>query len=118
MFDFMKDLYLEACGLDMEQVHKERKEKIEKEKAETVLVSKNTKKNIMYIGIVFILIHLMSLVIAFATNDFTSMIKSVIMIFISLITLICFLIKSKSTELFGILLSVIIVILSFVIPHI
>ena len=118
MFDFMKDLYLEACGLDLEQVKKERKEKLEIEKAETVIISKKTKKSIIYIGIVFLLIHLMSLALAFAANDLTSIIKSAIMIFLTLITIICFLIKSKSAEFLGILFSVIIVILSFVIPRI
>ena len=37
MFDFMKDLYLEANGFDMEKVREERKKKIEKEKAETII---------------------------------------------------------------------------------
>ena len=118
MFDFMKDLYLEACGLDLEQVKKERKEKLEIEKAETAIISKKTKKSIMYMGVVFLLIHFLSLALAITANDLTSIIKSAIMIFLALITMICFLIKSKSAELLGILVSVIIVILSFVIPRI
>lgn len=118
MFDFMKDLYLEACGLDLEQVRKERKEKLEIEKAETAIISKKAKKNVIVIGIIFLLIHLMSLTMSFAVKDSVSMIKSAIMIFLTLITMVCFAVRSKAAEFFGILLSAIIVALSFIIPQI
>lgn len=116
MFDFFKDMYLAASGLDMEKVREERKEKIELEKNEKIILSKQTKKYMVVFGVVFILIHVLSACAAFMMNDIIALVKSVIMVILALLSIICFLQKTKKAEIGGIVFLILIVLLTFAIP--
>lgn len=116
MLDFLKDLYLQASGLDMELIEKERREKIEIEKSKTILIKPKSKKYLVMAGIIFIIIHVFSIIIAEVFHDVTSVIKSSVMIGLAVLILLCSFIKKKSAEILCIVLCDVVILLSVIIP--
>lgn len=116
VLEFLKDLYLETQGLDVEKMKEERYEKIELERSQRIILSAKTKKYIIIMAAIFIIIHLLSVVLSGMTGDVASLIKSVFMCILAFITIICFLIKSKQAEVAGIVCTVAVVVLSFLVP--
>lgn len=117
MLDFLKDLYLQASGLDLSQIEKERKEKIENEKANTIFLKPKSKKYLFIAGTIFIIIHVIGIVVAEASQDIGSIVKSSVMIGLAVLAMLCSLIKRKTTEIICIVLCVVVVLLSIAIPN-
>ena len=117
MLDFFKDLYLEASGLDMEQMRKERKEKIEIEKEETIILKPKSKKNLIEVGMIFIVIHILGIVVSVASQDSSGIIKSAVMISLAIVAMICLMIRNKVAEIVSIILCVLVVLLSVAISY-
>lgn len=117
MLDFFKDMYLEAIGLDPSKVQDEKKVKREEEN-KNHFVKKKTKQYIIAAALLFILIHALSLVISFSSGSVPEIIKSIIMILLTAVCVICFFVGTKRTEAIGIAIIVVVVILSFLIPYI
>lgn len=117
MLDFFKDMYLEASGLDMEQVMKERKEKLEIEKAETIILKPKSKRYLIVAGMIFITIHIGGIIISSASRDLGGIIKSVIMITLAVAAMICSMIKNKISEILCVILCVLMVLLSIAISN-
>lgn len=56
MFDFLKDLYLERSGLDLEKVNEERKRIEEEKKKNRYIFSSGVKKMIIIFGLFYLII--------------------------------------------------------------
>lgn len=116
MLDFFKDMYLEVNGFDMEEVAKEKKEKAEKEKAETIILKKNTK-NILFISCLIVFgITLVYSASMFWQNDILGIIISIVMALLEIATAICLKIKKKKTEIAGIIGVILIAVVIFFLP--
>lgn len=117
MFDFLKDLYLQASGLDLTQIEKERKEKIESEKADTILLKPKSKKYLFIAGTIFIIINIIGIVIAGSFQNVGLIVKSGLMIGFTVAAILCSLIKRKTTEILCIVFCVVVVLLSVAMPN-
>lgn len=118
MFDFFKELYLEASGIDMEQIEKESREKLEKEKNNTIILKPKSKKYLLFMGLIFVVIHIFGIVLAVAAHDAASVVKSSIMIGLAVSAMICIPVKSRICEIIGIALCVLVILLSLSISYI
>lgn len=118
MFDFFEDLYLEAIGLDMEQIKKERREKVEKENSETILIKPKSKKYLLFVGSIFIIIHILGIIVSAAAQDAGNIFKSVVMIIFAVVAMICAVMKNKMAEILCIMFCILIMLLSAVITRI
>lgn len=118
MFDFMKDLYFEVNGYDMDMIRKEREQQIEKEKKETIIFKKQTKKILLVFGILFLIISLGAFYISMQQSEIYGIIKNAFLIILDIFTIICMLIRKKCTEMASLVGMLIIVFITFVLPAI
>ena len=116
MFDFMKDLYFEMNGFDMEMIKEEKRKKLEREKAETIIFKKKTKIIIMITGFLFLAISIAALIISVQQTNISGIIKNIINIFLDVVTVVCLMIKKKQTEVASLFLIALIIIITFVLP--
>lgn len=68
MLDFIRDIVLEARGIDSDKWHRERVEKEEAKKANVYLLSKKTKIIIFAFGIVYLLIEVINMIAFWESN--------------------------------------------------
>lgn len=111
MLDFIRDIVLEARGIDSDKWHRERLEKEEAKKANVYLLSKKTKIIIFAFGIVYLLIEVINMIAFLESNGSLGLrAKGIILSVIDIIVLICLAQKSKKAEIAAIVLSIIFII--------
>lgn len=111
MLDFIRDIVLEARGIDSDKWHRERLEKEEAKKANVYLLSKKTKIIIFAFGIVYLLIEVINIIAFLESNGSLGLrAKGIILSVIDIIVLICLAQKSKKAEIAAIVLSIIFII--------
>lgn len=115
MFDFMKDFYLEINGFDMEKVKEERKQKLEKEKAETIIFKKKTKKYFLIVGAILLIISVLGLAASSGQSQ-AGVIKNTLIILLDVATMICMVIHKKETEVASLIGMVLIALIEFFLP--
>ena len=99
MLDFIRDIVLEARGIDSDKWHRERLEKEEAKKANVYLLSKKTK------------IEVINMIAFLESNGSLGLrAKGIILSVIDIIVLICLAQKSKKAEIAAIVLSIIFII--------
>lgn len=116
MFDFFEDLYFELNGYDMEKIRQQKKEKLEREKGEIILISKQTKRIIAIFFLLNLLVCVISLIVAIKMYDIGGIIKNVLILITTIITIMALLFKGKSAEVTAIVFMVITIILTFAVP--
>lgn len=111
MLDFIRDIVLEARGIDSDKWHRERLEKEEAKKANVYLLSKKTKIIIFVFGIVYLLIEVINMIVFLESNGSLGLrAKGILLAVIDIIVLICLTQKSKKAEIAAIVLSIIFII--------
>ena len=111
MLDFIRDIVLEARGIDSDKWHRERLEKEEAKKANVYLLSKKTKIIIFIFGIVYLLIEVINMIVFLESNGSLGLrAKGILLAVIDIIVLICLAQKSKKAEIAAIVLSIIFII--------
>ena len=111
MLDFIRDIVLEARGIDSDKWHRERLEKEEAKKANVYLLSKKTKIIIFAFGIVYLLIEVINMIAFWESNGSLGLrAKGIILSVIDIIVLICLAQKNKKAEIAAIVLSIIYII--------
>ena len=118
MFDFMKDLYFEMNDYDMDMIREEKKRKIEKEKADTIIFKKKTKIIFLVVGILLLVTSVATLIISVKQMNIGSIIKNSILIVLDISTIICMMIKKKQTEVASLVGMALIAIITFMLPMI
>ncbi len=113
MFDFFKDLYFEANNFDMDMIREEKKKKLEKEKSETIYLKKNTKKIVIIFDILFCIVTLLSCYISIKTNNVFGIIKSIFLVILSVVIIIFLPQKKKKSEMTAIVCLILLIILTF-----
>lgn len=116
MFDFIKDLYFEMNGFDMEMIKEEKRKKLEREKAETIIFKKNTKIFLLISGSLFLIISVVALIISVQQINIGGIIKNIFIIVLDIATIICMMIKKKQTEVASLVGIILILITTFVLP--
>ena len=118
MFDFMKDLYFEVNDYDMDMIREEKKRKIEKEKADTIIFKKKTKIIFLVVGILLLVTSVATLIISVKQMNIGGIIKNSILIVLDISTIICMMIKKKQTEVASLVGMALIAIITFMLPMI
>lgn len=116
MFEFFEDLYFELNGYDMEKIRQQKREKIEKERGETVIMKKQTKRIIAIFFLLNLLVCVISLIIAIKMYDVGGIVKNILILITTIITILSLLFKGKSAEITAIIFMAITIILTFAIP--
>lgn len=114
----MKDIYFEANGFDMDKIREEKKIKIEKEKKDIIIFNMKTKKILVGVGLLFLIVSIGSLLISHHQSNIAGIIKNIFLIVINITSMICIVIKKKNTEMASIIGMVIIIISTFLLPMI
>lgn len=116
MFDFFEDLYFELNGYDMEKIRQQKLEKLEKEKRETILMTKQTKRIIGIFFLINLLVCVISLIVAIKLYDVGGIVKNILILITTIVTILSLLFKGKSAEVTAIIFMVLTIILTFAIP--
>ncbi len=116
MFDFFKDLYFELNGYNMEKIREQKKEKLEQEKRGTILLKKTTKKIILIFFLLNLPVCVISLIVAIKIFDTAGIIKNIIILISTIITIFALLFKGKGAEVTAILFMILTILLTFMIP--
>lgn len=108
MLDFIKDIVLEAQGIDIEKVHKEKIKKEEEKRSKYYLLSNRTKIIIFIFGIIYLSMEMMNIIISWETNGMIFIrAKGIILSVIDIAVLVLLTQKNKKAEILAIILSVI-----------
>lgn len=108
MLDFIKDIVLEAQGIDTEKVHKEKIKKEEEKRSKYYLLSNRTKIIIFIFGIIYLSMEMMNIIISWEKNGMIFIrAKGIILSFIDIAVLVLLTQKNKKAEILAIILSVI-----------
>lgn len=114
MFDFMKDIYLEMNGLDVAKAREERKVKLEKEKSETVIFNKKTKRFLLIAGVFFLLLSGGGLALSINRADVFGIVKNALLLVAVAVTMVCLIIKKRETEIASIVGMALIILITFI----
>lgn len=114
MLDFLKDVILEAKGIDGEKAHKENIKKKELSKTKYYILSSKVKIIMFAFGIIYLLIEIMNTVIFWEKNGAVFIrTKGIILSIIDIAILILLTQKSKKAEISAIILGIFFVILMY-----
>lgn len=109
MFDFFKDMYYEMQGFDLDKMKEER---LKKKEQETLFFDTKLKIIFCAIGAIFLLCYLAVSLFAAANGNVNLVVKSVLLIFVIVPTMICVVMNNKKVQMAGIAGMVIIIILT------
>jgi len=105
MFDFFKDVALEARGIDPDELRLKKKLEKEEKKKETIIFSKTAKGIVYFFGIFYLLTGAIGFGGTMGDEGFTLIaVKFFFLLLVDLAALICISIKSKKTEIAGLIL--------------
>jgi len=107
MFDFFKDVYYEMSGFDMEKVKEEKR--LKREAQENLIFDTKMKIIVGVIGGIMLLCYIATLLFGAVSKNVFLVIKSVILILLTIGTIICVIINNKKVQLAGIVGIVIVV---------
>lgn len=114
--DMFKDMYLEAAGYDVKKM-KEEKRKIEEMKKQEIIIFSNKSKHIIRgIGILFIFIAILCISSFLQNKNYIEIFKYSFMIFLDIVGMICISKRNKKSEIIGLCIIIVFVILNFVVP--
>lgn len=120
MFDYFRYVADELNGIDGERAAQIRKERAEKEKAETFIFSKKAKLLLIILGIFFLIVSISTLAFYRETNSekVIDVIITIVQGLVAAEVAICMIIKKDRAEIFGLVgigLFVVMLLLSFVV---
>lgn len=107
MFDFFKDVYYEMNGFDMDKVKEEKR--LKREAQENLIFDTKMKIIVGVIGGIMLLCYIATLLFGAVSKNVFLVIKSVILILLTIGTIICVIINNKKVQLAGIVGIVIVV---------
>lgn len=116
MLNFLKDVYLEVNGCDIQKVKQERMQKEEKKRADKIVLSKGSKHVIRGFGILYIVIGLISLTTYFNNKEWLEVVEYGFMLLFDILIIIFISLKKKETEVAGIICSGVFIILNMILP--
>lgn len=107
MFDFYKKTYCDIYGIDYKKADKKNKKPI-------YFLSQTSKALIYIFGIIFVLIGVLNIIISLENNSTLGLIKNLFYIITYLLVMVLISIKSKKSELFGVVILSILILLNLV----
>ena len=114
MFDFFKDVYLEAKGIDSDAIKKERLQIKNKTKEKKYIFSSKTKVLIIILGIVYFFISTASLsILKFQKDMIMLSIKFLILSIMDLAIITCLMIPKKKAEIIALIIIIVFVIITY-----
>lgn len=107
VFDFFKDVYLEAQGIDSDEARKVREERKEIKKLGRYIFSKKMKISISFLAIIYLILVFITFKLGVNSLSVMNVIKYIILSLISLSVVVLFLFKSKKTEIIALVLIIV-----------
>ena len=112
MFDFFKDVYLEARGIDSDVAKAERDARLEEKKKSRFIFSKGGKLIVFAFGIFYLIVSALNISVLKSTGALTAG-KILQIIFLSgcdIACLVCLLVGKKKTEIAALILVIVFVV--------
>lgn len=116
--DMFKDMYLEAAGYDVKKMKEEKIKRKEINKQSVIIFSNKSKYIIKGIGILFLIIAFLCISSFVEEKSYINIFKYIFLVLLDIIGMVCISKKSKRSELIGLCIIIIFVILNFVVPTI
>lgn len=123
MFEWFRDMAMEAMGKNSDEEEEKRRVKSEKEKKEKIILSKSTKRIIYVLGTLYLIMGGMSL---YVSNQIANsvgysgtgvetwkFVKYIVLSIIDISAMICLLTKGRKAEIYAIVLVIIFMILMY-----
>ena len=108
MFDFFRDMALEARGLDSEAAEKERKEKREQKRKDRFVFSGSAKGIVFFFGILYFVVGGFQMsVIKGQENILFPVLKFLFLSAVDIAALVCLLLRKKKAEIAALVLVII-----------
>ena len=114
MFDFFRDIALEASGIDSEAAEKERMKKKKIKRDNRFIFSKSVKIIVFIFGILYLILGAMSMAtIGQQTNVVFKIVKFVFLSAVDISALVCLLTRKKKAEIAALVLVIIFMIVMY-----
>lgn len=112
MFDFFRDMILEASGIDSKAAAEERKERKEAAKKERFIFSKGAKVIVYVMGAIYLAVAWigMAAMIQAGTMDAFRIIRFIFLVGCDIASIICLAIGKKKTEIAALILIILFVV--------
>lgn len=114
--NLFNDMYFERAGFDINKMKLERKEKEEIEKRDTIIFSNKNKYIISSFGVFFFAVAILCISSGITNKNYIEIIKYSFMLILDIAGIIFINIKTKKTELIGLVIVIIFILLNFIIP--
>lgn len=111
-----RDMYFEGAGFDVNQMKLERKEKEENNRKEIIIFSNKSKYIISSFGVLFFMVAILCISTGITNKDYIEIIKYSFMLLLDITGIIFINIKSKRTELIGLIIVIVFILLNLIIP--
>ena len=114
MFDFFRDMVLEARGIDSEAAAEQRKGKKEPEHRERFIFSRSTKGIIFILGILYLVMGGMQIVVMKGQDGIALfMLQFVLLSILDISALVCLLLRNKKAEIAALILVIVFVVMKY-----
>lgn len=115
MFDFFKEIYLEAKGVDVKALNDEKKREREEKKKNKLIFSTSTKIIIYVFGILYLFVAGVSIVLLKESGslDLYNVIRFIFISLCDIAALICLAVGKKKTEIAALILIVLFMITQY-----
>lgn len=105
MFDFFKDLYYEAHGVDSKAIECEKKEKKEKRNEEKIIFSSSQKVIFLFLGLLYLLLFLLNAIV-FGVRGSGALVTHILLCILDIAACTCLMIRTKKTEIAALILMI------------
>lgn len=105
MFEFFKDIYYEAYGVDSKAIENEKKTKKWKKSEEKIIFSLSQKMSILLLGILYLVLLLLNTII-FGIKGTGSLITHILLSILDIAASTCLMIRTKKTETAALILMI------------
>lgn len=115
-FNVLKEMYLECSGYDLKKIKTEKKEKEEMKKKDKIIFTNRSKHIIRTFGILYFSVAAICISSGITDSNFIEVIKYSFMLLLDIVGMIFISIKNKSSEIMGLCIIMIFVLINFMIP--
>lgn len=116
MFNLLKDIYFECAGYDLEKIKAEKKEKEEIKRRDKIIFTNKSKHIIRTFGILYFAVAAICISSGITNSNFVEVIKYSFMLLLDITGMFFISIKNKSSEIIGLCIIIVFVLINFMIP--
>lgn len=114
MFDFFRDVVLEARGIDSVAAERERKERTKQRKKDRFIFSRSAKGIVLFFGILYLLIGGFQMsILKGQENILFPVLKFIFLSVLDIAALICLALHKKKTEVVALVLVIIFIVVMY-----